>query len=167
MLQGLHQDLVLEVISVEGSLELPGVAVQWVAELEDDNAALGSVDCQAVRLQQGQLLYGPPFRGSRGRELLGDWVQEVTTGPGADSCAPLELPGSLRPHQSLEHCGYCLPGVIVGYCLCILKLGSHSSKVSNSLHHLHICSWGTWQRGPLVGGVGVCHRFLASHWLVG
>ena len=80
MLQGLHQDLVLEVLSVEGGQELPGMAVRWAAELEDDNAALGRVDGQAVRLQPGQLLYGPPFRGSRGGEVLNDWAQEGTTG---------------------------------------------------------------------------------------
>ena len=76
MLQGLHQDLV----PVEGSPELPGVAVLWAAELEDDNAVLGSVDCQAVLPLQGQLLYGPPFKGSRGWEVLDDWAQEGTTG---------------------------------------------------------------------------------------
>ena len=93
MLQGFHQDLVLEVLSVEGGPELPGVAVRWAAELEDDNAALGRVDGQAVRPQPGQLIYGPPFRGSRGGEVLDDWAQEGTTGAGADRCAPLELPG--------------------------------------------------------------------------
>ena len=80
MLQGLHQDLVLEVLSVEGCPELPGVVVQWAAELEDDNAAQGHVYGQAVWLQQGQLLYGPPFRGSWGGKVLDDWAQEGTTG---------------------------------------------------------------------------------------
>ena len=93
MLQGFHQDLVLEVLSVEGGQELPGVAVLWAAELEDDNAALGCVDGQAVWPQPGQLIHGPPFRGSRGGEVLDDRAQEGTTGAGADCCAPLELPG--------------------------------------------------------------------------
>ena len=55
MLQGLHQDLVLEVLSVEGCRELPGVAVQWAAEVEDDNTVQGNIYCQAILLQPGQL----------------------------------------------------------------------------------------------------------------
>ena len=42
MLQGFRQDLVLEFLSVKGGPELPGMAVRWLTELEDYNAALGA-----------------------------------------------------------------------------------------------------------------------------